>query len=81
MGLKLKETFYVSHASPTLATDDTIPVWNFFTSWKDLFLLRPSSILVISGHWDTAITTVNVVHQNDTIYDFDAAPESLYKVP
>lgn len=32
MGLKLKETFYVSHGSPTLAIDESIPAWNFFNS-------------------------------------------------
>ena len=80
MGLKLKETFYLSHGAPSLVIDDSIPAWHFFNSWKEQFPTKPSSILVISAHWDTHVPTVNVVHQNDTIYDFYGFPKSMYKV-
>jgi len=80
MVLKFKETFYVSHGSPALAVDDSIPAWKFFTSWKERFPTPPSAILVVSGHWDTHAPTVNVVDRNDTIYDFYGFPKSMYKV-
>ncbi|KAK7314858.1 hypothetical protein VNO77_33386 [Canavalia gladiata] len=80
MGLRLKETFYISHGSPTLAIDDSIPARKFLKSWKELFPTRPSSILVISGHWDTHVPMVNVVDQNDTIYDFYGFPKEMYKL-
>lgn len=78
--MALKETFYISHGSPTLAIDETIPAWKFLTSWKEVFPERPSAILVISGHWDTSVPTVNVVNHNETIHDFGGFPRSMYKV-
>lgn len=80
MGLRLKETFYISHGSPTLAIDESIPAWKFLKSWKEVFPVRPSSILIISGHWDTDVPTVNVVDKNDTIHDFYGFPAPMYKV-
>ncbi|KAJ1379472.1 Extradiol ring-cleavage dioxygenase, class III enzyme, subunit B [Sesbania bispinosa] len=78
--MALKETFYVSHGSPTLSIDDSIPAWKFFKSWKEVFPQRPSAILIISGHWDTAVPTVNVVDRNETIYDFYGFPKVMYKL-
>jgi 4,5-DOPA dioxygenase extradiol len=78
--MALKETFYISHGSPTLAIDETIPAWKFLTSWKEVFPHKPSAILVISGHWDTSVPTVNVVNKNETIHDFGGFPRSMYKV-
>ncbi|ESW24452.1 hypothetical protein PHAVU_004G132200 [Phaseolus vulgaris] len=80
MGLKLKETFFVSHGSPSLAVDDSIPARKFFSSWKEQFPTPPSAILVVSGHWDTNLPTVNVVDRNDTVYDFYGFPKSMYKL-
>ncbi|XP_019419399.1 PREDICTED: extradiol ring-cleavage dioxygenase-like [Lupinus angustifolius] len=80
MGLKLKETFFISHGSPTLAIDESIPAWKFLNSWKEVFPEKPSSILVISGHWDTNVPTVNVVDQNETIHDFYGFPRAMYKL-
>ncbi|XP_004495442.1 extradiol ring-cleavage dioxygenase-like [Cicer arietinum] len=78
--MALKETFYISHGSPTLAIDETIPAWKFLKQWKEVFPHRPSAILVISGHWDTSVPTVNVVQHNQTIYDFSGFPRSMYKL-
>ncbi|GAU45762.1 hypothetical protein TSUD_24260 [Trifolium subterraneum] len=78
----LKETFYISHGSPAIAIDETIPAWKFLTSWKEVFPHRPSAILVISGHWDTSVPTVNVVNHNETIHDFVGDfPSSMFKYP
>ncbi|XP_058744710.1 4,5-DOPA dioxygenase extradiol-like [Vicia villosa] len=78
--MALKQTFYISHGSPELAIDETIPAWKFLTSWKQVFPQRPSSILVISGHWDTSVPTVNVVSRNETIHDFGGFPRRMYKL-
>ena len=78
--MALKDTFYISHGSPELAIDDSIPAWKFLKSWKEVFPQRPSAILVISGHWDTAVPTVNVVDHNETIYDFYGFPRVMYTV-
>lgn len=75
------ETFFISHGSPTLPIDESLQVRHFLEAWKEqVFLRKPNSILVISAHWETDVPTVNVVRQNDTIYDFYGFPEQLYKV-
>ncbi|KAK7268991.1 hypothetical protein RIF29_21705 [Crotalaria pallida] len=78
--MAMKETFYISHGSPTLSIDEKIPARKFLKSWKEVFPQRPSSILVISGHWDTDVPSVNVVDHNDTIYDFYGFPNVMYQL-
>jgi 4,5-DOPA dioxygenase extradiol len=82
MALKLKDTFYISHGSPTLSIDESIEARKFLQSWKkDVYQEKPKSILVISGHWDTTVPTVNVIQTtNDTIYDFYGFPKPMYQV-
>jgi 4,5-DOPA dioxygenase extradiol len=80
--MALMETFYLSHGAPTLAIDETVPARKFFQSWQQsAYKEKPSSILVISAHWETAQPTVNVVDRNDTIHDFYGFPKPLYQVP
>ncbi|GAA0146130.1 hypothetical protein LIER_06156 [Lithospermum erythrorhizon] len=78
----LKETFYISHGSPTLSIDDALPARPFLKSFKEtVFSQRPKSILIISGHWETSEPTVNFIQgPNDTIYDFYGFPDHMYKL-
>jgi 4,5-DOPA dioxygenase extradiol len=78
----LKETFFISHGSPTLSIDDSLPARHFLKSFREkVYCHKPSSILIISGHWETKIPTVNYVSGiNDTIYDFYNFPKSMYKL-
>lgn len=80
--MALKDTFYISHGSPTLSIDESIVARKFLQSWKkDVFGEKPKSILIISGHWDTTVPTVNVIQtNNDTIYDFYGFPKPMYQV-
>ncbi|RDX93841.1 Extradiol ring-cleavage dioxygenase, partial [Mucuna pruriens] len=80
--MAIKETFYISHGSPTLSIDETIKARKFLESWKkDVFPHRPTAILVISGHWDTEFPSVNVVDSvNDTIHDFYNFPKQMYQL-
>ncbi|KAK1407453.1 hypothetical protein QVD17_39069 [Tagetes erecta] len=80
--IKIQDTFYISHGSPTLSIDETKPARQFLQSFQQkVYSNRPSSILVISGHWETSYPTVNVVDgTNDTIYDFYGYPEAMYKL-
>ncbi|XVF14686.1 hypothetical protein REPUB_Repub09cG0082700 [Reevesia pubescens] len=81
MALTMKDTFYISHGSPTLSIDESLPARHFLQSWKDkVFGQIPKSILVISGHWDTSFPAVNIVQRNDTIYDFYGFPDRMYKL-
>ncbi|KAI9087818.1 hypothetical protein K1719_030148 [Acacia pycnantha] len=77
----IDETFYISHGSPMLLIDETIPARAFLQKWKtDVFPRRPSAILMISAHWDTEFPSVNTVSRNDTIYDFYGFPEFMYQL-
>ncbi|KAA8539411.1 hypothetical protein F0562_026103 [Nyssa sinensis] len=80
--MALKETFYISHGSPTLSIDESLPARHFLKAFREkTFSQIPSSILVISGHWETAEPTVNVVSGvNDTIHDFYGFPKQMYKL-
>ncbi|RXI09482.1 hypothetical protein DVH24_034099 [Malus domestica] len=80
--MALKDTFYLSHGSPTLSIDESIPARKFLQSWKDtVYPHKPTSILIISGHWETAVPTVNSISgRHDTIYDFYGFPKSMYQI-
>ncbi|KAM0831076.1 hypothetical protein ACQ4PT_065790 [Festuca glaucescens] len=78
------DTFFLSHGSPTLSIDETIPARHFFKSWLPAAVAGsepPRAILMVSGHWETATPAVNVIRgSNDTIYDFYGFPKSMYKL-
>ncbi|XP_021772686.1 extradiol ring-cleavage dioxygenase-like [Chenopodium quinoa] len=78
---KINQTFYLSHGSPTLSIDDSLPARHFLQNWKEkIFDQKPKSILIISGHWETNEPTVNSVDVSDTIYDFYGFPAPMYKL-
>ncbi|KMT13945.1 hypothetical protein BVRB_4g077820 [Beta vulgaris subsp. vulgaris] len=80
-GAKIMETFYISHGSPMLAIDDSIPARHFLKSWREkIYDQKPKAILIISGHWETHEPTVNAVDRCDTIYDFYGFPAPMYKL-
>ncbi|XP_042379667.1 extradiol ring-cleavage dioxygenase isoform X2 [Zingiber officinale] len=76
------DTFFLSHGSPTLSIDDSLPARHFFLSWQSKVLPAvPSAILIVSGHWETSSPTVNVIDGlNDTIYDFYNFPKRMYEL-
>ncbi|KAL2520262.1 Extradiol ring-cleavage dioxygenase [Forsythia ovata] len=78
----LKETFYISHGSPTLSIDDSLPAHPFLLSFRQkVFSEKPNCILVISAHWETSEPTVNVINgPNDTIHDFYNFPKPMYQL-
>ncbi|KAJ4829304.1 hypothetical protein Tsubulata_001010 [Turnera subulata] len=80
--MKMMETFYLSHGSPTLSIDDHMPAWHFFRSWQQEVLRekKPTAILVVSAHWDSKHPSVNVVERNETIHDFYNFPEPMYRL-
>ncbi|XP_058097716.1 4,5-DOPA dioxygenase extradiol-like, partial [Magnolia sinica] len=75
------DTFFLSHGSPTLSIDESLPARHFLKSWKDkVFPDIPKAILIISGHWETSDPTVNVVQRNGTIHDFYGFPKRMYEL-
>ena len=69
---------FLSHGAPTLPLEPG----ETGMSWQRLGaqLPKPSTILMISAHWETSIPTVSRVAQPETIHDFSCFPEALYKL-
>ncbi|KAK6923635.1 Extradiol ring-cleavage dioxygenase, class III enzyme, subunit B [Dillenia turbinata] len=76
------DTFFISHGSPTMSIDETMPARHFLESWQQkVWTQNPKSILIISGHWETDVPTVNLVQHNDTIHDiYDFFPKHMYQI-
>ncbi|CAN1181040.1 Extradiol ring-cleavage dioxygenase [Linum perenne] len=79
------DTFFISHGSPRLAIDHFLPASHFLKSWQHKVYPfhnnpKPKAILIISGHWDTKLPSVNSVDRNDTIHDFSGFPQQLYQL-
>ncbi len=69
-------SLFLSHGAPTLPLVDA-PATAFLRGLAPS-LARPSAILVVSAHWETARPMVNSVVSNDTIHDFYGFPRALY---
>lgn len=76
------DAFFLSHGSPMLSVDDSLPAGHFFESrWSKVLPAAPRAILVVSGHWENVSPTVSVIDgSNDTIHDFCNFPKRLYEV-
>nr|QED20604.1 4,5-dioxygenase-like protein [Fenestraria rhopalophylla subsp. aurantiaca] len=78
---KIAETFYISHGTPRMSIDETIPARRFLEDWKEkVYSKRPRSILVITAHWETVVPTVNAIDHSDLIYDFRGFPARMYQL-
>jgi 4,5-DOPA dioxygenase extradiol len=68
---------YLSHGAPPLADD---AVWTDQLSQWGRDLPKPSSILVVSAHWEAAPVTIGATEQVPLTYDFWGFPERYYRV-
>ncbi|KAL8496737.1 hypothetical protein ACS0TY_020418 [Phlomoides rotata] len=77
----IQETFYISHGSPTISIDDSLPARPFLKSFRHKILLeKPKTILVNLGHWETSEPAVNAISGlSETIYDFYRFPDKMYQ--
>src|SRR6476619_4797589 len=50
-----------------------------FRAWADR-LARPSSILIVSAHWQTAPMAISATQRVPLVYDFYGFPESYYRM-
>jgi aromatic ring-opening dioxygenase catalytic subunit (LigB family) len=71
-------SLFLSHGAPTLPLTDAAAA--AFLGKLGSRLERPSAVLVISAHWETAQPTVNAVSRNETIHDFYGFPRPLYEL-
>ena len=69
---------FLSHGAPSLLLD----AGETAAAWRQLGeqLPKPTSILVISAHWESHIPTISCAVQPETIHDFRGFPEELYRL-
>ncbi|MFG2722525.1 dioxygenase [Streptomyces sp. NPDC048416] len=68
---------YVSHGAPPLADDALWPAQ--LAAWS-AGLPRPTSILVVSAHWEEAPLALGATETVPLVYDFWGFPEHYYQV-
>lgn len=68
---------YLSHGAPPLADD---PVWTRQLADWSASMPRPSSVLVVSAHWENDPLTVSATTTVPLYYDFWGFPERYYQV-
>jgi 4,5-DOPA dioxygenase extradiol len=68
---------YLSHGAPPLADD---PVWTRQLAEWAAAIPRPSSVLMVSAHWEEDPLTVGATSTVPLVYDFWGFPERYYRV-
>ena len=76
-GANRMPVLYLSHGAPPLADDET---WTGELAAWSAGLPRPTSILVVSAHWESAPLTVGATDPVPLTYDFWGFPERFYQV-
>jgi 4,5-DOPA dioxygenase extradiol len=71
-------TVFVSHGAPTLPLTPT-PARDFLAGYGAA-LGRPTAILAVSAHWETAAPTLDAAAMPETIHDFYGFPRQLYEM-
>ncbi|KAG0305261.1 hypothetical protein BGZ98_004393 [Dissophora globulifera] len=77
--------YFISHAGPNQAVDESVTADFFATlgqKWMSLSEPAPTSILVISGHWEgeQGVIRVRTSEENKLYYDFYNFPDHMYKL-
>jgi 4,5-DOPA dioxygenase extradiol len=68
---------YLGHGAPTMVDD---PVWPVELAAWSAAIPRPSSILVVSAHWESVPLTLGATTPVPLMYDFWGFPERYYRV-
>ena len=70
-------SLFVSHGSPMILLEDCSA--RQFLRDYGAKLGKPSAILMISAHWETAEVAVATTDRPETIHDFHGFPEAMYQ--
>lgn len=77
-------TLYIPHGGGPCffmePTDNWDPMGDFLRSIDSSVAPRPSCVLVISGHWEEAVPTVNVASAPPLLFDYYGFPEHTYRL-
>ncbi|MGP3967613.1 dioxygenase family protein [Streptomyces sp. 6N223] len=68
---------YLSHGAPPLADD---ALWTSQLAGWSAGLPRPTAILIVSAHWESAPVTLGATRTVPLVYDFWGFPERYYRV-
>lgn len=68
---------YLGHGAPPLVDD---ALWTSELRAWSARLPRPSSILVVSAHWESAPLTIGATRPAPLVYDFGGFPRKYYEV-
>ncbi|KAF9993822.1 hypothetical protein BGZ65_010600, partial [Modicella reniformis] len=77
--------YFISHAGPNQAVEESVTA-DFFAElgkkWTSFSEPAPTSILVISGHWEgeRGVVRVRTSEENQLYYDFYNFPDFMYKL-
>lgn len=67
---------YIGHGAPPLLDD---PVWSGQLARVAESIARPTAILIVSAHWESAPVSLSATHANaDLVYDFGGFDSKFY---
>lgn len=75
----LMPVFFIGHGNPMNAIEDN-PFTRSLAEIGNSLTEKPKAVMVISAHWLTNGSFVNVLPKPELIYDFGGFPEELYTV-
>ncbi|MGH3495156.1 MAG: dioxygenase family protein, partial [Sciscionella sp.] len=76
-GTSRMPAIYLSHGAPPLADD---PIWTAELARWAAELPRPTGILVVSAHWESAPLAIGATTTVPLVYDFWGFPQHYYDV-
>lgn len=71
-------SLFLSHGSPTLAIDPSLPSVAFASLSAQL--PRPEAVLMLSAHWSTTHPVASTSTAPETIHDFRGFPRELHEI-